>query len=302
MIKVINLHRVTDPKWFNDLILLLYSQYRLVSLETLVQLFETDKAPGKMMHITFDDGDRSFYINAFPVLKKYKIPSSLFVSPLACERQLNFWFQEISGYNQEDLKKSVSAVTKVSISKLAGYEAITILMCLKLSQINEIIKTYQVRTGTPARECQNINVEQLLEIEKSGFVRIGAHTINHPILANEDADDSRIEITSSIDRLSSLLGCSVGTFAYPNGTPGVDFTSREMEYLKSNGIKLAFSTEHKNASSSDDRLSIPRYGITYGSMQFIKTKLFMGAFWDKMKQLTSKSEADKRKELYEILN
>ncbi len=75
---------------------------------------------------------------------------------------------------------------------------------------------------------------------------VGAHTMNHPILKNEDDASSKFEIEASVGDLSTLLGSRVTTFAYPNGIPGMDFGEREVKLLGASGIRLAFTTEARH--------------------------------------------------------
>ena len=44
-------------------------------------------------HLTFDDGHISFYNNAYPIIKDYKIPASLYVSPEIVQNKELYWFQ-----------------------------------------------------------------------------------------------------------------------------------------------------------------------------------------------------------------
>ena len=52
----------------------------------------------KRLLITADDGDPSFYHNAFPVLKKYDLPAILFVVTDLINSQKPFWWDEIAYY------------------------------------------------------------------------------------------------------------------------------------------------------------------------------------------------------------
>lgn len=210
--------------------------------------------------ITIDDGDKSFYNVIYPILKKYNVPAVLFVSPEAIINNNNFWFQEAKRLhlNNEQLKK------------------------LKIDEIWENIKDnklYSIEVLPP----QNINIEQLFKIDKYGLVELGGHTMTHPILANESDDKSNYEIVNSLKELEKILGHSVKCFAYPNGRPSIDFGPREINILMQTNCKIAFSTEPRNISKNDNIYSVPRFGLTYGTILFVRLKLFMGKYWRLLK-------------------
>ena len=55
-------------------------KYNIVSLEELADLIKNkEKIPFKTVAITFDDGYLDNYTHAYPVLKKYNIPATIFV-------------------------------------------------------------------------------------------------------------------------------------------------------------------------------------------------------------------------------
>ncbi len=54
--------------------------YRVISLADLVELLvNKEKIPAKTVVITFDDGYRNNYTKAFPILKQYRFPATIFV-------------------------------------------------------------------------------------------------------------------------------------------------------------------------------------------------------------------------------
>ncbi len=302
MNKVINFHLVNNLAWFDNMICYLKSKYKLVSADTLYSFYSGEYELKNSCHITVDDGDNSFYEIIFPVLKKYNVPASLFVSPKICGEKLNFWFQEIEGYDAHKLKLITAERLGTPLISLEKFSVTSILKTLRISQIQEVIFEYQRVTGTPPKPFQNMTIENLVEVDRSGLVSVGAHTLNHPILKNEDDVQSRLETVTSVERLARLLEHEINYFAYPNGIPGVDFTKREQNYLTGAGIKLTFSTEAKNLSLTNSRMSIPRVGVSNAeNMLFLKSKLSFGSPWDTLKKLKPGGEFRERKLLDALL-
>ena len=81
MNKILNFHLVNDGDWFDKIIRIIRSRYNMVSIGTLEQYYRGEISLKNACHITVDDGDETFYRVIYPVLKKYNIPASLYVSP-----------------------------------------------------------------------------------------------------------------------------------------------------------------------------------------------------------------------------
>jgi len=170
---------------------------------------------------------------------------------------------------------------------------------MKINQIWDVISKYRSYHNVPLKESQNMSVAELKKVDREGLVAIGAHTMNHPILFNENEEFSNKEIVDSIKILENILGHSVKYFAYPNGTPQLDFSNREIKTLINSNCHLSFSTETKNIDSSNNPLSIPRYGLSLGNKFFIRTKILLGENWNRIKHISSKDEVRLRIELKE---
>jgi peptidoglycan/xylan/chitin deacetylase (PgdA/CDA1 family) len=293
---VIAFHVVTDAKWFEDMICRLKSAYRLVPIEALVDVYAGHTTSGNLCHLTVDDGDRSFFNVMFPVLKKHKVHASLFVSPRVCAENANFWFQEIDGYCPNELKRLAALTLKVPLASVNQYCVASIFKSMTIRQIEQVIRGYQRSTNTARKKGRNMSVSELMEVDRSGVVSIGAHTIRHPILKNETDDICRWEIDSSVTELSELLGRQVRYFAYPNGMPAQDFTKREEAILKNRGIQLAFTTESRHLSASDIPMRIPRIQITNQEKAFtVRLKCLLGSGWHSLRKVKITGEHAERK-------
>ena len=298
---VITLHRITDPQWFENVLLLLKKKYKIIDINDLYLYFTGQKKLSGCCHITIDDGDKSIYTIVYPLLLKYGIPVTIFVSPYSISQQKNFWFQEIAKWNTDVLLKVLSEKLEIPIGKISCYSPEAILRCLSLDKIEEIMKTCIGLMRTEPLPPQNLSPAELTELNNSGLVTIGAHTRKHPILANENHKTAENEITGSIDALSEMLGKKVEYFAYPNGLPALDFTPRDMDILKTANIKIAFSSERVKLSIKDDLLAVPRIGLSYGSTKFISYKLLLGKYWSILKSLRTEPEPAVRKKIYRML-
>lgn len=302
---VLIFHKEEDSGLFEKIILALKDRYSLVSANQLEQLIREGKSTRNVCHITFDDGLLSFFTVIFPLLKKHYTPASLFVSPEIIRAGDNFWFQEIEGYNETILKKIMAVELNVSLDKLKGYPSQTIFKCLRVDQIKKIIALYQHQTKCGKKVQQNMTIEQLREVDASGLVSVGAHTMNHPVLQNESDESCFFEITESVNALEKLLGHPVRYFAYPNGRPTIDFGEREMNYLSKAGISMAFSTELDILSVTQNILSVPRMGFARMGLSptnpLIKFRLGLGKKWIDIKSIGKLTEKEIREKIKKIL-
>ncbi|HMJ48106.1 MAG TPA: polysaccharide deacetylase family protein [Ferruginibacter sp.] len=302
---VLNFHNEHNAALFEKIIVALKSRYQLVSIQQLEQLMSQKIKSGNICHITFDDGERSFYEVAFPVLKKHNIPVSLFLSPFIISSNQNFWFQEIKGYDPVIMKDIIAKQLQVALEKISPYAYVDILKTLTYAEISKIINAYQQQTRSEKKASMNMSLNEVLEVERSGLVTIGAHTLTHPILKNEDDNNSDAEITKAIKELEALLHHPVKYFAYPNGRPGIDFGEREMACLKKNGITMAFSTELNYVAAGTNMLSVPRMGFPRMGLSpsnpLIYFRLALGKKWIDIKSISKPSEKKIREKINSVL-
>lgn len=292
--KIIIFHDVYDKNWFEETVLILKKKYQIIGAEKVDEYLYSKIKLRNSCLITIDDGDRTFYDVIFPILLKHKLPAILFVSPKIIMNNQNFWFQEIRDFEKTNLNKIICNYFNNDLSE---YSNGSILKNCKIEDIWKIIKIYKEQYNFQSKKQYNMNINQLKEVHESKIVKIGAHTENHPILGNETDETSKKEISESIQNLQAILDDEIHYFAYPNGIPNLDYNKREVLFLKENGIRLAFSTESRNLSIDSSPFEIPRFGISYGSAAFVKTKLQLGRYWEIIKNIKSVSEENLRRKI-----
>ena len=291
----INFHVIKNTAWMEEILKLLQNHFNIVGAQQLEKYYYEGLRLKNACHITVDDGDISVYTHLFPLIKKYKIPISIYVSPFAIKTGKNFWFQEIKDFDLKHFLGFYSTLNGEEIPFKNKHQVSAILKSMKVHEINALIDAYKKTYGIPNKARIGMNLDQVMELKSSGLVSIGAHTLHHPILENEDNETSRKEILQSVQELGDLLQEEIKYFAYPNGLPGLDYGEREIRFLKEAKIRLAFSTESKHFSLKDNPLSIPRRGVTKGGSTFVLAKLAFGDYWENLKRmLKGKQEKDFR--------
>jgi peptidoglycan/xylan/chitin deacetylase (PgdA/CDA1 family) len=100
--------------------------------------------------------------------------------------------------------------------------------------------------------------DRIAAIAGRGF-ELGGHTVNHPILAGLDESVARREIALGRRQVEELAGRRVGLFAYPNGTPGKDYTPASVRLVREAGFDAAVSASPGAARPGWDPYQIPRF-------------------------------------------
>ena len=88
---IICYHRIKDEPWphlrptkvadFENQMQYLSNMYNPISLERMAHHIQNGKPlPPKAIAVTFDDGYQDNYENAYPILKKYNIPATFFLT------------------------------------------------------------------------------------------------------------------------------------------------------------------------------------------------------------------------------
>lgn len=96
---------------------------------------------------------------------------------------------------------------------------------------------------------------QVRSLHAAGM-EIGAHTVNHPILATLPAPVARGEMASGREALEAIIGGKVGLFAYPNGKPGQDYLPEHVGMVRALGFAGAVTTAW---GAGSDVFELPRF-------------------------------------------
>ena len=258
--------------------------------DVLEQVTSNKIRPGIVL--TFDDGYVDNYETAKPLLEKYDIPATFFISTKHIGIKKEFWWDELAYIFFEiellpgELNLNINNaafyfdlaeeehLTNDLLNKHKLWDAYQktctlrselymrlwkILSPLHYAQQQRIIKELKNWAGVPelyrADHCSMSN-SQLVELSNCKLFDIGAHTVSHPALANHSKADQHLEILESKQFLKKHTGSKIDFFAYPSGS----YDERTIEILTEEGFNLAFTTEER-VFQADDPYKIGRFQI-----------------------------------------
>ena len=255
----------------------LSSNYHVIDLEEFEERREKDQLSPNAVALTFDDGYGDNYDLAFPILSKYRLPATVFVTTGTVDGKSYLWTSKLSWILEHGNIGDPYGVLGVPISLETEHARLT-----TLRRLTERLK----RVGTQEREqtidklehdlgiadysglaSDTLTWKQLREMDAQGF-RSGAHTVNHTVLSKLTAKELDRELGDSKSELESRLGRPITTFAYPNGLR-TDYDERAIHALIRHGYRSAYTTTYgcnTVASAPFELRRVSVYGETHGAI------------------------------------
>ena len=238
----------------------------VLPLDDAVSALARGTLPARALAISFDDGYTDNATVALPILRRIGLPATFFVATgfLDGGRMWNDTVietvraargAEIDLARQGFGRHPVGSPTE----RRAAIGAILAqLKYLPQPERQSRVDAIAAEAGTvPPRDLMMTH-DQLRSIAAAGM-GIGAHTVSHPILARLDDAAARREIADGRDALAAIVRAPVRLFAYPNGRPNVDYTTRHVDMARELGFAAAVSTAAGAARTGASLYELPRF-------------------------------------------
>ncbi|MEM9253836.1 MAG: polysaccharide deacetylase family protein [Pseudomonadota bacterium] len=239
--------------------------YNPMPLLEAVQALGNRSLPNRAVCVTFDDGYADNARIALPVLKKYAIPATVFISTgfINGGRMWNDTVIEaLRGFegSQLDLQSLQLGCypTATQAERLAAVDGIlTAIKHLDPEKRAERVAGIAALADSLPDNLMltDAQLRQLADAD----IDIGAHTVNHPILTSIDEDLASREIEQSKHTLEHIVQRDVRVFAYPNGRPQLDYSTVHRDMVAAAGFEAAVSTHWGVAVPASDRFQLPRF-------------------------------------------
>lgn len=243
--------------------------YRPVGLDDICLKRETDRRPGeKRVAITFDDGYAGNLNVAYPILRRYSLPFTVYVTTGFMDLDVRVWWYA--------LERLLAAVDRVAFEHAGRMHTYTTVTLVQKIHTYRFIRTLLLQAEPAAADqlleqlfdgrisnLRELGKDDLLTPEQVGalsrdpLVTIGAHTVSHAVLRTLTDDDSRCEIHACRERLEAVTGASIRHFAYPFGNRAA-FGPREERFVRECGYATATTTCARHMTPADRPTALPR--------------------------------------------
>jgi peptidoglycan/xylan/chitin deacetylase (PgdA/CDA1 family) len=256
------------PERFESEIRYLCEHFSILSLEELCQYLQQDESlPIKAAAITFDDGYKDNYLCAFPILRRYRVPATFFLTTGHIGTSSLFWWDtvgylvhhaEISRLQLDEL--GTYRLETVSDRSRANSEIINRLNCLSEDRKNDLIEQLAdiCKAKIPAELGSQLILswDEVREMSRDG-AQFGAHSVTHPNLTSLPLEQARSEILESKKAIEKKLEKAVHFFAYPGGS----FNLEMARVVQQSGYVAATSIEPSWVTRGCDLFRLPRIGM-----------------------------------------
>jgi peptidoglycan/xylan/chitin deacetylase (PgdA/CDA1 family) len=256
--------------------------YRVVPLAEIVsRLSGGHELDDAMCAVTFDDGWRDNYTHALPVLKRLRIPATIFLATHFIDGLPWFWEERLKytlGHLHQRYQELATASKKrAEVLRLLRDEGLDDALLIERAalprRLTAFVNTLRDR-GADQRMQTMDAIEDALRIE--GFaeprrfltwdevremaeagIAFGAHTTSHMNLTRCDASTADYEMRRSREIVSEQLGRDQRVLAYPYGknTPAIRQLAQQA------GFSAALTTGPGFIRQGDDCMGLSRIDI-----------------------------------------
>ena len=274
----------------------------LVSVDEMHRRLSNGDFGRRFVCLTIDDGYRDTLQYAYPLLKQYEIPFAVYVATSFADRLGELWWLAleaviarnsrvglvIDGRDQWFDCRTVGQKREVFDAVYGWMRSLRTEDELRRA-IRDLCARYQVDINAFCRDLC-MSWEELARLAADPLVTIGAHTVNHVMLAKVSASSARAEMDMSRRVIEASLGLRVEHLCYPVG----DTTSagpREFTLAAELGFKTAVTTrpgvlyeEHREFLTALPRISL---NGEYQQMRYLRVLLSGSAtaVWNRFRRV-----------------
>lgn len=254
-----------DPRRFRKHVELLASRHVPISMSELLSARRDGRRlPRHAVLVTFDDAYCDFAENAWPTLKHYGVPTTLFVPTAYPDHPARtFWWDRlyaaVVGTRIPRLRTDGMGYSLSSeADRHAAFSALhRVVVDMPHAQAMSLLNSLISQLGEPKSAPAVLGWTELRALAAAG-VTLAPHSRSHPRLDRIDEEELENEIRGSLDDLRERVPEAPAVFAYPSGA----YDTATLDAVRRSGIEIAFGTQRRGIEvDRADWLRLPRINV-----------------------------------------
>jgi peptidoglycan/xylan/chitin deacetylase (PgdA/CDA1 family) len=231
--------------------------YKIITMDELAdRLALKEKNQSPRVAITIDDGYLNSYTLAYPVLKKLKLPATIYLATGFVGTEKSTWVDELMdmflvskkelfclpGLFDNEVFDLSTPKRKMEVFIKLFEKMLSIEHKRKESLMEELPKLLGVEENIRNNgERKMLDWSEVIQMGRDK-ISFGAHTVSHPTLSKMAFSEAKQEIRDSKREIETRIKGNVKHFAIPNGKEQ-DFSDTLKKYCKEIGFATVVSTE-----------------------------------------------------------
>ncbi|MBI4364398.1 MAG: polysaccharide deacetylase family protein [Candidatus Latescibacteria bacterium] len=258
----------TRVKLFDRQMRYLGRHFRVLALDDILHRLRSGvPLPGRCAAVTFDDGYEDNFLHAFPILKRHRIPATLFPAVGSIDTGKALWFDRVlrafETTSRTRLETPWGAAplelpTRAERARAAEQMLHSLMPCGNGERLARVEAVVSLLAGgsAPAPPVPMLRWSQIRAMAEGG-VSIGSHTVSHPVLTTVPPEEAARELRESKRTIEVEIGRPVSLFAYPVGKR--EHYSEAIKRLVADaGYTAALTTRSGANGPSHDRYELRR--------------------------------------------
>lgn len=283
-----------SPANFEQQLAMLRRKWNPVTLPQLAHCVKNRYVMDRSVVLTFDDGYVDNFDRAIPLLERYHVPATFYITTGSVEQREPFWWDELQAIFLESQHLPAEFTVRV------GDESVTLSLGNESSLTPELDRQHRnwtYATGNPPTKRSQVQMElwrrikpllpdqqraamsqlralagrpavpnspwlgmtpdQIRLIREHPLFTLGAHTHTHASLADHEPAAQEAEIRRSRQFLEQLTGQPVAHFSYPFGSHNSD----TVKILAQENLETSVTTNGGTVLGVSQPLQLNRYQV-----------------------------------------
>jgi peptidoglycan/xylan/chitin deacetylase (PgdA/CDA1 family) len=294
-----HLYPVVPIREFDTALRYLKENFTFVSYPQLHSyIFQDAQLPPNAVHISFDDGYAECYQVVRPILLKYEIPCTFFLTTNLIDNEILFYRNKqslcIDRLVQPDFNFHPSIFENLHSKQYTAPKTLPKFISwfedLRLTDeplIDEICRTVNVDWQSFLMDKHPyLTANQIQQMHAEGFT-IGAHSLSHRKLVDLSSDEIENEISMSSNIVADLTGQEIVPFSFPHSAWGLDRDHLAQIRSRNSKIGVLFDTKglHPDVNFIHNRIWAERplpnmSGMEVGGIKEHLTQAYQEAWVD----------------------